>query len=68
NQGQTPLHFAANDGSYKSEMCSQMAELLIAKGTQVNPKDNQGRTPLDYAIEGRSWDVIELLKRHGGIK
>jgi uncharacterized protein len=42
-----------------------VAELLIAKGADVNVKNQKGLTPLALAdIMGRD-DVVELLKKHG---
>ena len=38
---------------------------LIAKGADVNAKDNQGRTPLDVAIEFRHTETAELLIAKG---
>ena len=73
---QTPLHRAASEGQ------KEIAELLIAKGADVNAKDinpmnNQGKTPLDWAIqfgkylkvntrEGIYKETAELLRKHGG--
>ena len=55
--GRTPLHWAANRGH------EEVAELLIAKGAEVNAMDVLlGWTPLDYA-EGETAD---LLLKHGG--
>ena len=68
--GITPLHEAAFVG-YK-----EIAELLIAKGGDVNAKDVDGETPLD-AAESVNEDVppedkaanketADLLRKHGG--
>ena len=51
----TPLHLAA---------IKETAELLIAKGTDVNAKTNDGRTPLDLVI--RRPELADLLRKHGG--
>lgn len=43
-----------------------VVELLLAKGAEVNAKDNKGVTPLHEAmIEGRN-EVAELLRQYGG--
>jgi ankyrin repeat protein len=50
--GRTPLHLAAQWGH------KDVAELLLAKGADVNAKDDDGGTPLHMA---KSKDVAELL-------
>ena len=65
-KGSTPLYWAAWDG-YK-----KVAELLIAKGADVNAKNNRGITPLDAAImrsprqSRRPESIAGLLRKHGG--
>ena len=57
--GGTPLHFAAYSGS-------EVVELLIANGADVNAKNQADATPLDKAIE-KNWDeTAALLRMHGG--
>jgi hypothetical protein len=57
--GGTPLHWAARGGH------KEIVELLIAKGVNVNAKDDEGETPLDQA--GTSWpEISDLLRKHGG--
>ena len=44
-------------GGYK-----EIVELLIAKGADVNPKNDRGQTPLDWADK----KIAALLRKHGG--
>ena len=68
--GYTPLHSAAGFGQ------KEVAELLIAKGADVNAKLDDGRTPLDWASRGYEHEppedkvarkeITDLLRKHGG--
>jgi ankyrin repeat protein len=58
-RGETPLHWAAKSNS------RDVAELLIAKGADVNAEDKYGNTPLFAAVESNSRDVVELLIAKG---
>ena len=61
--GMTPLHLAAEGGH------NEIAELLIAKGADLNVKDqNQfvGGTPLDWAIKRGKNETADLLRKRGG--
>ena len=62
--GYTPLHVAAWEGH------KEIAELLIAKGADVNAiivsGRKQGKTPLDVAIEFKHTETADLLREHGG--
>jgi Ankyrin repeats (3 copies)/Ankyrin repeats (many copies) len=53
--GQTPLHFAAENGH------RDVAELLLANKAEVNARDTFRKTPLHYAAENGHKDVAELL-------
>ena len=44
----------------------EIAELLIAKGADVNAKSVHGDTPLDWAIRGKHAETADLLRKHGG--
>jgi ankyrin repeat protein len=54
--GRTPLHIAARWNNIVG------ATMLIEAGSKIMPKDNKGKTPLDYA---ESAEMIKLLKDHG---
>jgi ankyrin repeat protein len=54
--GITPLHYAAS---------KEIAELLIAKGADLNAKDNNGWTPLHEAARKGHKEVVELLIAKG---
>jgi len=70
--GMTPLFGAAFNGH------KEVAELLIAAGADVNAKDVDGETPLDWAIRGSTkampesahprhhHETADLLRKHGG--
>ncbi len=54
------MHIAAYGG------LNNVAELLIAKGANVNAKDRGGWTPLHMAILYNRKAMAELLRQHGG--
>ena len=56
DDGWTPLHKAAWEGH------TEVAELLIAEGADVNAKRWDGATPLDWA----DGEIADLLRKHGG--
>jgi hypothetical protein len=58
--GYTPLHYTARPAG------RELAELLIARGADVNARSNTGRTPLHAAAHvDRATDVARLLIAHG---
>ncbi len=58
--GTTLLHIAAKEGKMET------IELLIASGADVNAKDKNGETPLDYAISTDHTVIADLLRKHDG--
>ena len=45
----------------------EVSEVLIAKGADINAKDNHGRTALRFAI-GRNHDAVAEVLRKAGAK
>ncbi len=41
-----------------------MAELLIAKGADINARDNSGKTPLRYAEDFEHDQVASVLRKY----
>ena len=65
------MHYAVVNGQKVT------AELLIANGANVNAKDKNGWTPLDWSITfnlgaaerydgGKNTPTADLLRKHGG--
>ena len=57
NNGQTPLHIAAENGHL--EICEFLTICLLTMCKNTNPKDNHGKTPVDVAWDA---DVKKYLK------
>ena len=55
--GGTPLHYTYVD-------FDEIAELLLANGANVNAKDDDGKTTLDWV--GSRGRMADLLRKHGG--
>jgi ankyrin repeat protein len=63
DNGRTPLHLAAAECEGEDVGYKEIAELLIAKGADVNAMDVlAGWTPLDYA----DGEIGNILRKHGG--
>ena len=55
----TPLHLAVYFAN------TEVVELLIANGANVNAKNKWSRTPLHIAIDKGYTNYVELLRKHG---
>jgi len=53
---------------FKSVNGKSQIKILIAKGADINAKDNSGKTPLAIAIEKNHKEIISLLKKHGAVE
>ena len=58
----TPLMFACAQGK------TGLVELLLDKGAAVNATDDDGKTPLMYAVDSNQYKIIDLLLNHRGIE
>jgi ankyrin repeat protein len=56
--GRTPLHVASYDGAL------EVVRLLLEYGADVEVKNNDGQTALQYAAERGHDEVLELLREH----
>lgn len=56
----TPLHCVAEWWEFVPQ-----AQLLLDNGAHINPKDNEGNTPLDLAIDRKRKDMIQALIERG---
>ena len=77
--GYTPLHRAAwgpvarrfgkqaeTFGADPEQDYKKIVAFLIAKGAEINARDNDGKTPLDQAIKGSTEEMVALIRKHGG--
>lgn len=56
DKGQTPLHFIAQKGVGKNQV-----QLLLEHGANLNVRDNDGKTPYDYAKKAKRKTVADYL-------
>lgn len=63
NQGNTPLHLAVLGAKDESVLA-----YLLGLGPDVNPRNKNGRTPLDLALESKKSAFAELLLKAGAIR
>jgi len=54
------IHSAATEGNIEA------VKQHLAAGTDLNAKDDDGWTPLDWAIDLNRTEIVDLLRKHGG--
>lgn len=60
--GMTPLHHTAEWGP---NLCLEIVDLLLDAGADLNGKDDQGWTPLDYAHDRKRTEMAQHLLKKG---
>ena len=71
NDGSAPLHYSSwqQDGSYVPTWGSVEGTcLLLQYGAIIDAEDNEGRTPLQVALEHDRRDIAACLKEHGATR
>ena len=63
-----PLILAVINYGNNSKTIYECFEKLIKKGCNVNEKDEEGKTPIVYAIKKKYVDVVKLLLQKGALK
>jgi ankyrin repeat protein len=56
--GWTALHYVAGFGFV------DLVEPLLTRGADHEARDDEGRTPLDVAVEARQAEMVEVLRLH----
>ena len=64
--GETVLHQAVR--SYSEKHASEVSQLLITNGANVNELNGKGQTPLDEALANGRNKTAQLLRKLGGKK
>lgn len=65
----TPLHMAAacrNRWRNRGKSLPWIIQTLISKGAKINGKDEEGATPVDYAIWNDDKNIEKILRAYGG--
>ena len=54
------IHDADKDGNV------EVVKQHLTAGADVNSKNDDGRTPLDFSIKFKNTEITDLLRKHGG--
>jgi len=60
-----PLHKAISMTVTHGDIGYMMANMLLARGAQVDAKDAEGEAPIHAACRNRSLPAVQLLLQHG---
>jgi ankyrin repeat protein len=68
--GSTPLHYSSwcKKGRKESEGTVEGTRLLLKHGAIMDIEDNEGRTPLQLALEHGRQDIVTCLSEHGATR
>jgi len=58
DDGDTPLHIAAENGHFK------ICQLIIENVTDKNPSNRSGKTPLEIATKKGYSNIIQLFSKN----
>jgi ankyrin repeat protein len=65
NHGSTPLHHSSWCSYYGDRGSVEGTRLLLKYGAIIDSEDNEGRTPLQLALEHGSQDIVTCLREYG---
>jgi ankyrin repeat protein len=65
DNGWTPLHVQAQEGDDTGAL--EVMEALLEAGANPNLTDEEGNTPMTFALERDEPEKIAILKAHGGV-
>ena len=64
DKGQTPMHTVVR---LCENNISLTITMLVRNGANINQRDNENKTPLDYAFQDSNMDTIKALLKNGAI-
>ena len=64
NFGNTPLHYAARGGRLQWHGRLAVFKYIIENTAEKNPRNNDGKTPLDLACAKRDWEIVKIATKY----